>query len=170
MSSCFYSSFLDYDFMLIYQLDALVFSDELMAWCQKDYSYIGAPWIEVPPSGKKTGYKASQLLYQKVGNGGLSLRKVKQHYRNTLFFKPLMWLFPKNEDFFWCLFISAINPWYSKPKWEEALSFAFELAPRKAYEINQHRLPFGVHAWQKYDPEFWTVFIQKLVSDYKIRF
>ena len=155
MSPQFYKAFLDYDYMLIYQLDALIFRDELMDWCNKGYSYIGAPWIEVPASGKKTIYNLSKHLYRKVGNGGFSLRKTTQHYRNTLIFKPLMWVFPKNEDFFWCLFISFINPWYTKPSVAEALKFAFELAPKKAYELNNRQLPFGVHAWEKYDLAFW---------------
>jgi hypothetical protein len=159
MSPQFYQPFLNYEYLFLYQLDALVFRDELMEWCKKGYSYIGAPWIEVPPSGKKTIYNLSKHLYQKVGNGGLSLRKTKQHYRNALIFKPLMSIFPKNEDFFWCLFISFINPWYTKPKMLEALQFAFELAPRKAFELNQQQLPFGVHAWEKYDLEFWKPYL-----------
>ena len=160
MSSGFYKSFLHFDFMLLYQLDALVFIDELQDWCEKDYAYIGAPWIEVPPSGNKNPMlNMSKWLYNKVGNGGLSLRKTKIHYLNCLIFKPIMFLFPKNEDFFWSLFISTINPNYTKPTVTEALKFAFELSPRKAYELNQQKLPFGVHAWEKYDLDFWKPFL-----------
>ena len=42
----FYKRFLNYDYMLIYQLDAYVFKDELLYWCDKGYDYIGAPWFE----------------------------------------------------------------------------------------------------------------------------
>ena len=31
--------------MLIYQLDAYVFKDELLNWANKGYDYIGAPWL-----------------------------------------------------------------------------------------------------------------------------
>ena len=31
--------------MLIYQLDAFVFQDDLAYWCQQNYDYIGAPWL-----------------------------------------------------------------------------------------------------------------------------
>ena len=48
LSEEFYSRFLAYEYMLIYQLDAFVFRDELEYWCAKGYDYIGAPWrIEI---------------------------------------------------------------------------------------------------------------------------
>jgi uncharacterized protein DUF5672 len=65
----FYESFNEYQYILVYQLDSLVFSDELLKWCDMDYDYIGAPWFCVktdPASG-----------FEGVGNGGLSLRKIE---------------------------------------------------------------------------------------------
>ena len=65
----FYESFLEYKYVLIYQLDALVFSDELRDWCDTDLDYVGAPWLRnvaVPEEG-----------FSNVGNGGFSLRKVE---------------------------------------------------------------------------------------------
>src|SRR4051812_10478320 len=47
MSAGFYREFLDYRYILIYQLDAFVFSDSLLEWCALDYDYIGAPWVGV---------------------------------------------------------------------------------------------------------------------------
>ena len=41
----FYKKFKNYKYILIYQLDALVFSDQLLYWCSKNYDYIGAPWM-----------------------------------------------------------------------------------------------------------------------------
>ena len=38
---------------------------------------------------------------------------------------------------------------------EEGLRFAFEVSPKTCYEMNGGKLPFGCHAWAKYDPEFW---------------
>ena len=93
----FYESFLDCTYILIYQLDAYVFRDELREWCNKGYDYIGAPWLQRPVyklpviSGimhlihsyhKFRGKPSKQDLYGKIGNGGLSLRKVASHYRN----------------------------------------------------------------------------------------
>lgn len=69
LSREFYEAFTDYQYILLYQLDSLVFSDELLKWCEMDYDYIGAPWFTVktdPTSG-----------FEGVGNGGFSLRKIE---------------------------------------------------------------------------------------------
>lgn len=51
LSSVFYQTFINYEYILIYQLDAYVFKDELAQWCQKGYDYIGASWLsESPPN------------------------------------------------------------------------------------------------------------------------
>ncbi len=160
MSSLLYKKFLSYKYVLIYQLDAFVFRDELLEWCRKDYDYIGAPWIaQIPlPKGKPL-IDMSRLFHNQVGNGGFSLRKVRAHYKIAKLFRPVIWMFPKNEDFFWCYFVSKFHPNYKKPSVSEALKFAFELTPSKAYQRNNNQLPFGCHAWEKYEPEFWEKFI-----------
>jgi hypothetical protein len=53
-----------------------------------------------------------------------------------------------------------LNPFFRRPKAKEALHFAFEMEPRKAYKMTNHKLPFGVHAWEKYDAEFWKEWIK----------
>ena len=68
----FYNRLHDFDFMLIYQLDAWVFTDSLMYWCRQKYDYIGAPWFSDYGS-----YEGGQQLWT-VGNGGFSLRRVKK--------------------------------------------------------------------------------------------
>ncbi len=45
LSREFYLRFKNYEYILIYQLDAYVFRDELDYWCGQGYDYIGAPWI-----------------------------------------------------------------------------------------------------------------------------
>jgi hypothetical protein len=40
-----------------------------------------------------------------------------------------------------------------------ALQFAFECVPRHCFELNQRQLPFGCHAWRRYDPEFWEPYL-----------
>lgn len=77
----FYRRFLDYQYMLIYQLDAWVFKDELELWCDKGYDYIGAPWF------KKDGEEYTYDFVEDVGNGGLSLRKVAFCYKVLRRFK-----------------------------------------------------------------------------------
>jgi hypothetical protein len=73
LSEQFYRAFLSYEFVLIYHLDALVFSDQLPEWCAAGYDYIGAPWLISPDS--------PQIKEQKVGNGGFSLRRVRSFLR-----------------------------------------------------------------------------------------
>jgi hypothetical protein len=68
LSDQFYETFSEYGYILVYQLDALVFSDQLLEWCAKGYDYIGAPWIKSP--------FVPFLESPRVGNGGFSLRRV----------------------------------------------------------------------------------------------
>jgi len=71
LSRGFYERFINYKYILIYQLDAFVFRDELNYWCTQEYDYIGAPWFDNFGS-----YKNGNELWS-VGNGGFSLRNVK---------------------------------------------------------------------------------------------
>jgi hypothetical protein len=73
LSKPFYEAFLDYEYILVYHLDALVFSDELAAWCARGYDYIGAPWLMSPDT--------PHITAEKVGNGGFSLRRVRSFLR-----------------------------------------------------------------------------------------
>ena len=77
LSTQFYERFTDYSYMLIYQLDAWVFYDNLEVWCDKGYDYIGPPLFHIlnitPP--------IHTYRCEGVGNGGLSLRKVSHCLR-----------------------------------------------------------------------------------------
>ena len=73
LSRNFYKRFYSYDYMLIYQLDAYVFKDELEYWCKKGYDYIGAPWLKL--NKLKTMHEFADP--PAVGNGGFSLRNIK---------------------------------------------------------------------------------------------
>ena len=73
LSKRFYSAFLQYDYILVCHLDALVFSDQLLAWCRQGYDYIGAPWLISPDT--------PHITEEKVGNGGFSLRRVRSFLR-----------------------------------------------------------------------------------------
>ncbi len=65
----FYQLFIDSEYILIYQLDAWVFRDELAEWCSRGYHYIGAPWVR---------NRSGELVIIGVGNGGFSLRHVNK--------------------------------------------------------------------------------------------
>jgi hypothetical protein len=62
-------------------------------------------------------------------------------------------------DHFWS--DEAIKYWpdFHVASVEQGLEFAFEVAPRMCFELNRRRLPFGCHAWARYDRAFWEPFL-----------
>jgi len=60
-----------------------------------------------------------------------------------------------NEDHFWSGRASYFYPAFRVAPPEVALQFAFEVAPAWCFERNGRKLPFGAHAWAKYDRGFW---------------
>ncbi len=184
----FYKRFLEYQYILIYQLDAWVFRDELDYWCNQGYDYIGAPVYKYLGNGKYTTENPF------VGNGGFSLRKVS-HCINVLsypsflpFIKPLNYIttfrrkfkwyaiLPNalgrrnniknfinkyNEDIIFSHFVSQSFIKIKIPDIKTAIRFAFEMYPSKIYEANHNNLPFGCHAFEKYEYEqFWIKYIK----------
>lgn len=156
VSDDFYRSFQSFEYILIYQLDAWVFADELKLWTNRGYDYIGAPWLKAPPVRKSQFpmLSVSGFLKNKVGNGGFSLRKVRTHVKWSPWARFVFAFFPKNEDVIWSLFVPM-----KRPSAGEALRFAFEMDPGDSYKLTGGQLPFGCHAWEKYDPGFWKPFI-----------
>jgi hypothetical protein len=71
LSPIFYKRFVNYEYILICQLDVYVFADHLQFFIDKSYDYIGAPWF----AGYDNIQVGSPIIG--VGNGGFSLRKVK---------------------------------------------------------------------------------------------
>ena len=179
----FYKRFHEYQYMLIYQLDAWVFRDELDYWCDQGYDYIGAPVYNYLGNGK---YATENPF---VGNGGFSLRKIPYcmkvlSYPSFLpFIKPLNYIktyrekikwyaiLPNalgrrnnirdfinryNEDIIFSHFTSESFMKIKMPDIKTAIRFAFEMYPSKLYQINNFELPFGCHAFEKYEFElFW---------------
>jgi hypothetical protein len=194
-SSVFYQAFAEYEFVLIYHLDALVFSDRLLEWCQKGFDYIAPPWIK----HKDAPYAGNAEYEDKVGNGGFSLRRVQSFiavlnsnrlwrnpFRRTIhnvlygtlkarrsslrnFFR--YWQathngiehelasYRQNEDHFWPNRASHYYPPFKVAPVKIALQFAFECVPAYCYELNGRQLPFGCHAWDRYDRDFWMPYL-----------
>lgn len=161
LRSEFYARFIEYENILIYQLDAFVFTDRLVEWCRQSYDYIGAPWIGVdwfdnhhkPGFGNLWGH----FRYQKqmVGNGGFSLRRVKSFLFALMVLKNRADNWTHNEDLFWSFEVPNNLPFFRKPDVDTALKFSFELNPKECFARTRGELPFGCHAWEKYDIEFW---------------
>ncbi|KAA6308084.1 hypothetical protein EZS27_040241, partial [termite gut metagenome] len=105
LSEEFYERFADTCYVLICQLDVYIFKDELKEWCLRDYDYIGAPWLVRPVyrfpllrffSWMKKQYcdffnlPNGQITNFKVGNGGLSLRKVESFLNAAKQLRPVI--------------------------------------------------------------------------------
>lgn len=185
----FYEDFKHYDFMLIYQLDVLVFSDQLEKWVNSGYDYIAAPWFR-----PVVGYLSHKKSYPPSGgNGGFCLRNIHKCIKildtvnksatrtsRNLFLRKLwfllaildgkshkIWLnapaldYPFYEDGFWALEAPKYDPSFKVAPFKIALQFAFERFPSKCFELNNRRLPFGAHAWKRYDENFWKPYMLK---------
>lgn len=187
LSKKFYEFFKDYNFMLIYQLDALVFSNQLEKWVNSGYDFIAAPWFR-PLVGSLSYKKGSP---PSGGNGGFSLRNIQKSLKildivnksamrtskNSLIGKlwfilallqgksHQIWLnapadnYPFNEDGFWSIEAPKYDSNFKVAPFKIALQFAFEKYPTKCFKLNNRKLPFGCHAWKKYDEKFWKPYL-----------
>lgn len=199
LSSEPYEAFQDYEYMLIYQLDCLVFSDQLITWCHLGYDYIGAPWLK--------SLSNPELGFSRTGNGGLCLRKIESclqvlysqkykkgahpsylwdlfftslpdmHLRSHLNYWQKYWrkleilksirvgvtdyiaTYDRLEDCFWSDRAVLFDPKFTIAPVDVALKFAFECAPQYCFERNHRMLPFGAHAWEKWDRTFWEPYL-----------
>lgn len=173
-----YRRFNQFSHMLIYQLDALVFKDELLFWCEQPYDYIGATFyrdlIEKADSYRWTYAKRACC------NGGFSLRRVDAFLEHlttrgstlaaacscvargdfraaSLLFRYRKHLSPTryrpheslNEDVYFGVFSELIPPTLRTPPPNESDRFAFENIPREVLRRAAGVLPFGCHAWYK---------------------
>lgn len=184
-----YARFRRYQYILVYHLDALAFSDSLLEWCDTGLDYIGAPWLICADT--------PWVKEERVGNGGFCLMNVQsalkvlssklpdvdpdEYWRKFCSTRPRhvqllnlprkylkrlnrfngvrrlasSWHLRRNGDFFWADEAKRFYPDYKVASVEQGLAFAFEAAPRLCFERNHERMPFGCHAWQKFDPAFW---------------
>lgn len=158
VNKLFYENFAGFDYILIYQLDCLVFSERLSEFCSLGYDYV-APLI----LGRSDGLWPSRDI---VGVGGFSLRKVSSFLRVlNLIEKPefaaeacsLANRIERNgaEDIFWSLAAPVIDPDFSVASPESALAFGFEGDPHKSYIRAYRQKPFGCHHWNKLSFFIW---------------
>ncbi len=185
-----YRKFRKYKFILFYELDAWVFRDELEEWCKKEYDYIGAPWFKgfhrAGPDSEFVGignggfslrriktYLRSSYRFSYILKPAFLFREYKKAPSVDKFFKLLADLtfrnntfflfndFKGNEDFFWMRIVARDFPGFRIPSVEEALRFAIETNPSTFIKSDKD-LPFGCHAFLKYEPSFWEKYIPAL--------
>ncbi len=154
----FYERFLQYEYMLLYQLDAFVFSDRLQAFCELGYDFIGAPMPRLwwPNITRHTF------------NGGLSLRKISScarvtKMRDEIFFKTsLKDGFERAEDIFFSYCGENLEIDFSVPSFSIGSKFSLQADTGHCYrKLSASNLPFGCHGWSKrhYFP-FWRSIIE----------
>lgn len=154
LSPSFYEAFAAYEYILIYQLDAFVFSDRLRDFCAQGYDYIGAPVRYSAPVWR--------LADARVGNGGLSLRRVSSCRRIARLFAEgcmprLLWeVLSANEDA--CFAWAGRQPElaFHVPSGCEAMEFAIQGGGRHvAQRLASGWRPFGCHGWPKEADALW---------------
>ena len=158
-SKGFYAIFDDFEYILIFQTDAWVFRDELSEWCERGYDYIGSPWLWRPERVKNSQIlDLWPLMKGRVGNGGVSLRKIKVMKKYALLARIFFALTAKNEDFIWLLVSLLPGVRIKKPNADEALKFCIEMEPEEALN-RTGSLPFTVHAYMRYGADYWKAYM-----------
>ena len=165
LSQEFYARFADDEYLLIYQTDAYVFTDNLAEWIAKGYDYIGAPWIPVAhqfllePERHKFRrlfhFRTPDIFHYKkhylVGNGGFSLRRTARMLELTRRYKEQitdMLRRGESEDLILAgLLPSQTDCQINTPDYREALGFAFEMHIPILIKMTDNLLPMGSHAW-----------------------
>ena len=182
----FYKFYIRYDFMLICQLDALVLFDRLDYWVKQNYDYIGAPWLVKSDnpyfdSMGNGGFSlrkiqsfilvltSSDFFYSsdkyiclpvRLGLKNLfllrAINKLNKACHKINYLRFFLMIYNTNEDYFWAFLAKFFINDFILPSPKTALRFSFEVEPKQCYKLNNNKLPFGCHAFQKYDIDFWT--------------
>lgn len=186
MSKFFYKLFNKYEYLLTYELDAFVFRDDLEYWCNKGYDYIGAPWFvgfdnptdelfAVGNSGFslrniKSMRKALDSFYYKAPQYFNAGRRERLFAYFRMPFNYIYNIFGENmslqnapyfhEDMVISQFIGKEIPSFKIAPLNESYQFSFEVSPSLLFKMNNNKLPFGCHAWEKYDKAFWDNYIK----------
>ena len=63
-------------------------------------------------------------------------------------------LYQENCDKFWSYLVPRVFPEFKVAPVTSAVKFSWEVLPARCMAMNQGKLPFGIHAWVKYDIDF----------------
>jgi hypothetical protein len=160
LSEMFYARYSAFEYMLILQTDAILLKDDLDFWCAQPFDYIGAPWPKMFELFVNTGRfegAAGKHVRVGVGNGGLSLRRIKKCHALLREFTTEVGVFDhtgSSEDLFFSV-MGALSNDFVVPNEITASRFSMEGYPSYYYRVNGGNLPMGTHAWMKNEPEFW---------------
>ncbi len=163
ISPVFYESFAQkYEYLLIYQLDAFLLSNQVLEFCNQGYDYYGAPWITGFPQYHFALNRWPIRLNAKrfyVGNGGLSLRKIdstlnllkrKEGHISKTFFM---------EDAFFGYW-GSIDPHFHACPPLVAAKFSLEMEP-DYWMKKTTSLPMGIHGFEIWHKDFYNSLLQE---------
>lgn len=179
-----------YTHILIHEPDAIILKNELLFWCEQNFDYIGAPWFRSDKKDdftlKATGNFGLSLIKVSAVNDlflrnprwytyGMITRDLirglrgKANYLKNAFsaigqhgkLANAAALYKDHCDMFWSYLVPKFHPHFLIAPPEKAILFAWETHPDKCQKICEGLLPFGVHAWSKYDPNLIKVILSK---------
>lgn len=149
LSIDFYKSFLDYEYILICQLDVIVIKNEILKYIHEKLSYIGAP------TGKKNPFfrKEKKLWARRYFcNGGFSLRNVND-FINTLESSKVS--FPLN----YLVIYECMKSGFLK---------YFKLYFKTFFSKNKFKGEFFAKNFYLKEDTFWTYFSNLFNKDFKL--
>jgi hypothetical protein len=150
LSSFFYKTFKNhgYDYILIFQSDGYMFRDELEEWLNKEYDYIGAPFLFEYPMYVESNYTSNRIINKRYnGNGGVSLRNIDWMIENIERLK-----LSKNNSFGYVedIFICDTFNYKNNPSLYECSRFSWDERAAFLYQVNNFELPFCCHKYLRY--------------------
>ena len=151
-----------FQWLLIYQLDAFLLKNEILEFCELGYDYYGAPWV--------AGFPQYHFLFNRwpirlntkrfyVGNGGLSLRKIDSTM-DLLTRKAgdITKTFFMEDAFFG--YWGSIDPSFHACPPDIAAAFSFEAYPEHWLKITGS-LPMGFHGFEIWGKDFYNPLLQE---------
>lgn len=172
-----------YTHILIHEPDAIVLKDDLLFWCEQDFDYIGAPWFlsDLPNEFKlrATGNFGLSLMKTKTINTlfarnprwfrvSMIIRDILRGLRGQrdAFKRALSSIGPSGRlscahklyldhcDIFWSFLVPKVSTQFKIAPPSQAIYFSWEKDPQKSWVVCEGKLPFGIHAWSKYNLPF----------------
>lgn len=160
LSKMFYERYSPYEFLQILQVDAAILNDDLDRWCVSRLDCVGAPW----PSGLELKINLDRFVddfqvtaHACVGNGGLSLRRVRACLSLLKEFPQAVQVFQgtgSSEYLFFAL-MGGLSWDLVLPNEMTASLFSQELSLEGSLRMN------GGHAWCRYNREFWLPLLDR---------
>lgn len=100
---------------------------------------------------ERRGRSLRQSLYGRIGNGGLSLRRVESFRRACERYRETVSITSRGPTT--CTTKMSSGPscptGFRYPAWKEALGFSFDTNPAYCWRLTGGRLPMGCHSWSK---------------------